>query len=135
MDTLTKAERSERMARVPSKNTTPELIVRRLVFSLGYRYRLHGRLLPGKPDLVFAGRRKVIFVNGCFWHRHKGCHKTTTPKANRAFWNKKFAATMVRDRRNRRRLVRDDWKVLTIWECEIRHLERLERRIISFLEG
>ena len=135
-DTLTQDARSERMARVKSKNTRPELIVRRLVHSLGYRYRLHQRALPGSPDLVFAGRRKVIFVHGCFWHRHPdpACKLVRQPKSRLDFWVPKFEANVRRDVEAQRALASDGWGITTIWECELRDRAALETRLRSFLD-
>ena len=115
MDTLTRAQRSERMARIRSRNTGPELAVRRLVYSLGFRYRLHGTGLPGKPDLVFASRRKVIFVHGCFWHQHPGCGRQ--PKSRLEFWTEKLFQNRERDLRNQRKLRSLGWRILIVWEC------------------
>lgn len=134
MDNLTPRERSAQMARVRSKNTKPELVVRRLVFRLGYRYRLHGKL-PGHPDLVLAGRRRVIFVHGCFWHRHRGCPNCRLPKSRTGFWKKKFEANRKRDQRSQRKLIHLGWKVLVVWECETKDIEVLESRIKEFMEG
>ncbi|MGO9318258.1 MAG: very short patch repair endonuclease [Terracidiphilus sp.] len=125
--------RSFIMASVHSKNTKPEIAVRKIVHALGYRYRIHERKLPGKPDLVFPSRRKVIFVHGCFWHRHTGCRYTTTPKTRRAFWEAKFSANMDRDRRIRRELRQMDWEVLTVWQCELKKSEKLTERLDEFL--
>lgn len=134
MDTLTPAQRSRRMASVRSKDTKPELLVRRLVHSLGYRYRLHGKLLPGRPDMVFAGRHTVIFVHGCFWHRHAGCPKATMPKANANFWRAKFRANRKRDRRIESELASAGWDVVVVWECETTQPTILKRRLIRELE-
>lgn len=133
MDTLSPPERSERMGRVRSKNTKPELVVRRLVHSLGYRYRLHRTDLPGCPDLVFPSRRKLIFIHGCFWHRHEGCPNTRLPKSRLDFWQPKLEANSLRDAKNMRRLRSAGWGIMVIWECQIKHLARLERRIKRFL--
>lgn len=135
MDTLTPRQRSARMALVKGKNTKPELLVRRLVHRLGYRYRLHRRDLPGTPDLVFAGRGKVIFVHGCFWHRHEGCALARLPKSRRGFWVPKLTANAERDARNSRALRRLGWRVLTVWECQARDTPRLENRIRRFLDA
>ncbi len=137
MDTLTPEQRSERMGRIHALDTTPELIVRRLVWSLGYRYRLHVGRLPGRPDLVFASRRKVIFVHGCFWHRHRNprCHLARLPKSRLDFWLPKLAMNSQRDRRNLQALRRGGWRALIIWECELRNPDRLNRRIQRFLDG
>lgn len=134
MDILTPAERSERMSRVRSKDTKPEMAVRRLVHSLGYRYRLHARDLPGNPDMVFRPRRKVIFVHGCFWHRHKGCSNTTTPRSRFRFWQDKFDYNLRRDARNRRKLQEEGWSVLVIWECQVGDVDKLTERLKRFLD-
>ena len=119
------------MAAVKSKDTTPEMIVRRLVHALGYRYRLHVASLPGTPDLVFRRLRKVIIVNGCFWHLH-GCPRCRVPSSRRVYWIGKLERNAARDKRVRRALARAGWKVLVIWECQIR-LPKLEDRIVRFL--
>lgn len=134
MDTLTPAERSDRMRRIRNKNTKPELLVRSLVFSMGYRYRLHMKHLPGHPDLTFVGRRKVIFVNGCFWHGHPECNQWRLPKSNIDFWAEKIKKNRMRDEKNRMALEKDGWSVLTLWECEIRSSNTLAEKIAEFLE-
>jgi DNA mismatch endonuclease, patch repair protein len=126
VDSLTPEERSEIMARVRSKNSRPEVAVRKIVFALGYRYRLHTRALPGCPDLVFRRRGKVIFVHGCFWHRHANCALARLPKSRIDFWTAKLEGNRNRDKRNKRALVREGWKVLTIWECQLRDASHLE---------
>jgi len=135
VDSLSPKERSEIMARVRSKNTRPELRVRNLVYALGYRYRLHDRNLPGCPDLVFRLRRKVIFVHGCFWHRHARCALARLPKSRLDFWIPKLEGNKVRDQRNKRALARRGWKVLTIWECQLGNPTRLSARIGRFLDA
>lgn len=132
MDTLTREQRSERMARVRCKDTKPELAIRRLVHSLGYRYRLHRSDLPGKPDLVFPGSQKVIFVHGCFWHRHRGCPNTRLPKSRLNFWEPKLESNRLRDSVNKRKLTRLGWQYLVIWECEVNKPETVEK-IVRFL--
>ncbi len=134
-DTLTKNERSARMALVRGRDTGPELAVRRLVHRLGYRYRLHVGALPGRPDLVFRSRRKVIFVHGCFWHRHSApdCKLARLPKSRLAFWLPKLERNKQRDESNQERLREMGWGYLTIWECELKDLYSLERRILGFL--
>lgn len=136
MDTLTTAERSERMSRVRGKNTKPELMVRRLVHGMGYRYRLHCGNLPGKPDLVFRSRRKVIFVHGCFWHRHSkpDCKLARLPKSRLDFWRPKLDANRKRDIENQEKLRVDGWKVLVVWECELGDTAEMEKEIKKFLE-
>ncbi|WP_332815978.1 very short patch repair endonuclease [Ramlibacter sp.] len=118
MDTLTPAERSERMGRIRGQDTKPELLLRRALHGLGLRYRLHVKALPGKPDIVFPKFRTVLFVNGCFWHRHAGCKVANTPKTNIDFWRAKFQANVDRDQRNIVRLQELGWRVLIVWECE-----------------
>lgn len=135
MDNIPPSERSEIMSRVRSKNSRPEMRVRRLVFAEGYRYRLHARDLPGCPDLVFRGRSKVIFVHGCFWHRHEGCALARMPKSRLDFWEPKLEANKQRDARNKKQLAREGWKVLTIWECQLKDTERLKRTIRRFLDA
>jgi DNA mismatch endonuclease (patch repair protein) len=134
-DFLTPAERKERMGRVRSKDTKTEMTVRRLVHGLGFRYRLHSRQLPGCPDMVFSGRAKVIFVHGCFWHLHENCTRYRLPKANRDFWMPKLEATKLRDELNMERLELLGWKIMIIWECELRDKDALARRVVGFLEG
>ncbi len=110
------------MSGIRSKGMKPEMTVRRLLHSMGYRYRLHRRDLPGKPDLVFPGRRKVIFVHGCFWHQHAdpSCKIVRRPKSNREYWLPKLEQNVIRDAENRARLEELGWQVLVIWECEVR---------------
>ena len=133
-DTLTVAQRSEMMARIRSKDTTPEMRVRRLVHGMGYRYRLHAPELPGRPDLIFRPRRKAIFVHGCFWHRHGGCPSNRIPQTRRSYWQSKLDGNVQRDRQNEAALRADRWGVLVIWECETKgNPQRLADRIRRFL--
>lgn len=125
--------RSALMSRVRGKDSSPEMKVRRTAHSLGYRFRLHSRRLPGTPDLVFPRLRKVIFVHGCFWHRHDGCSRTTTPKTRSAFWAAKFARNIERDQRVVRELRDSGWNVLIVWECQTFDTTALEERLQSFL--
>jgi len=135
LDPLSPEERSERMRKIKASGTKPELLVRRLVRELGFRYRLGGLGLPGKPDLVFKGRKKVIFVHGCFWHQH-GCGHYKQPKTRLDFWLPKLHANVERDRRVQAELRSLGWGVLVVWECETRgDLEKLKRRIRNFLEA
>src|SRR5271154_4110141 len=134
MDTLTREERSLRMSLIRSSNTKPEMLVRRLVHSLGYRYRLHVRSLPGRPDLVFASRRKVIFVNGCFWHGHDCARGARVPKLNREYWTTKVARNRARDVGALRELEESGWAVLLLWECELRDERLLLKRLRRFLK-
>lgn len=128
MDTLSKEQRGVRMSRVRSKDTKPELVVRRLVFSMGYRYRLHDRRVPDTPDLVFHGRRKALFVHGCFWHRHPRCVLARMPKSRLDFWRPKLEGNTERDSRNMVALREQGWDVLVVWECETKDTERLGKR-------
>jgi len=136
MDNLTKDERSENMRRIRSTGMEPEMVVRRLIHRLGYRYRLHARKMPGKPDLVFTSRRKVIFVHGCFWHQHASakCRITRIPKSNTGYWISKLTRNAQRDKKNRCLLRKEGWRVLVIWECELDKKEQLVRKIVRFLD-
>jgi DNA mismatch endonuclease (patch repair protein) len=132
-DLVDPAKRSLIMSAVHSKNTKPEMTVRRAVHALGYRYRLHDADLPGNPDLVFRSRGKVIFVHGCFWHRHSKCRYATIPKTHTDFWQDKFCNNVTRDRRTRHELKRLGWEVLTVWQCELKKPEKLVERLDDFL--
>ncbi len=123
------------MSHIRGKDTLPELAVRRLVYSLGYRYRLHSKKLPGRPDLVFAGRKKVIFVHGCFWHMHPRCRKGRPPKTKRAYWLPKLKENRKRDLRNQRVLRKEGWAFLIVWQCELRNPDKLKAGIVNFLEN
>lgn len=123
------------MRRVRGQDTGPEKIVRRLAFSLGYRFRLHRRDLPGCPDIVFPGRRAVIFVHGCFWHAHTCKRGRREPKTNARYWTAKRERNRVRDRRVQRQLRRHGWRVMTVWECQLHDLIRLAARLRQFLGG
>jgi DNA mismatch endonuclease (patch repair protein) len=132
-DVFDRQTRSRVMATIRGKDTSPELTVRRFLHRRGFRFRIHARNLPGRPDLVLARHRTVIFVNGCFWHQHAECRFAVMPKSNRSFWREKLRSNQIRDRRTAARLRRAGWHVLTIWECEIGQagLERLYRRVTS----
>lgn len=132
-DRVSAIERSRIMGAVKGKDTAPEMIVRRLVFSMGYRYRLHVRSLAGTPDLVFPARRKVLFISGCFWHGHN-CGKCRIPKSNREYWIAKIGRNRARDRRSHRALRKLGWDVMTIWECQLKDLDQLKRRAKAFLK-
>jgi DNA mismatch endonuclease, patch repair protein len=134
MNSSTVKKKSEMMGRVKSRDTGAEMQVRRLLHSLGYRYRLHGKDLPGRPDLVFLSRRKVIFVHGCFWHQHKGCSKAKRPKTNVQFWDDKLNRNIERDRENQKDLEKAGWDVFIAWECKITDIQGLERDLRAFLE-
>ncbi|MDH4162907.1 MAG: DNA mismatch endonuclease Vsr [Nitrospirota bacterium] len=135
MDTLSKSERSKRMSLIKGRDTKPELIVRRLIFSLGYRYRLHRRDLPGKPDIAFPSKSKAIFIHGCFWHRHRraSCKLARLPKSKLDFWLPKLSSNELRDKTKQTALRRLGWKVLVIWECELANVNKLINKIVDFL--
>lgn len=135
VDTIDAASRSAVMSRVRGKDTKPEMAIRKMVFGAGYRYRLHGKKLPGKPDLVFAGRRKVIFVHGCFWHRHAGCALARIPKSRVEFWTAKLEGNRDRDARHLATLREMGWSAMVVWECELRDPDALQERIRAFLDG
>jgi DNA mismatch endonuclease (patch repair protein) len=122
------------MGMIRSKDTKPEVAVRRLVHGMGYRYRLHGKLLPGHPDMVFASRMKVIFVHGCFWHLHKNCPKCRPPKSRQEYWKPKLERNAERDTEAQRALWRNGWKSLVIWECQLVDATKLSRKIRAFLD-
>jgi len=133
-DVHTPAQRSFNMSRIRGRDTKPELIVRSIVHQMGYRFRLHRKDLPGKPDLVLPGRRKIIFVHGCFWHMHRCRSGRVKPKTNAEFWQQKRTATVQRDRKSRKALRQNQWEVLTVWECWTKQPEeRLVPRLESFL--
>jgi len=134
-DTLTPPQRSERMSRIRGKDTRPEMVVRRLVHAMGYRYRLHRRDLPGTPDIVFGPLRKVVFVHGCFWHRHtdSACRLARLPKSRLEFWQGKLEENRRRDEANEAKLRAMGWDVLVIWECCIREKTLLMGLISDFL--
>ncbi len=120
MDVVTPEKRSQMMAGIKGKNTKPELIIRKELFRRGFRYRLHGKKLPGKPDIVLPKYKTVVFVNGCFWHKHD-CHLFKWPKTRTEFWREKILGNVARDKKNRDLLEADGWKVITIWECAIKN--------------
>ncbi len=119
VDFLSPSERSERMSRIRSSNTAPEVALRRALHALGFRFRLHRKDLPGKPDIVLPRYKTAIFVHGCFWHRHDGCKVANTPKSNTEFWTEKFDRNVARDIRAREMLEAKGWKVIVVWECEL----------------
>ena len=132
MDTRTPKKRSEIMSAVRTRDTGPELLVRKLLFAQGYRYRLHRKDLPGRPDIVFPGRRKAIFVHGCFWHGHR-CKKGRLPKSRLRYWRPKIVANKKRDARNLAALRRPGWRALVVWQCELKISETLMRKLKTFL--
>lgn len=133
MDNLTIEKRSANMRRIKSKDTSPELIVRKIIHKMGYRFRLHRKDLPGKPDLTFPSKKKVVFVHGCFWHQHENCEISRIPKSNRQYWVPKLRRNKFRDQEHQNSLKKLGWKVLVIWECEIKELNKMNKKIINFL--
>lgn len=129
------SQRSRTMRAVKSCDTTPEMFVRRLVYAMGYRYRLHRKDLPGKPDLTFRSRRKVIFVHGCFWHGHECKRGARVPKTHREYWETKIARNKERDSQHNEELQREGWGVLVVWECQIKEAETVAEQIKCFLDG
>ncbi len=135
-DKISKAKRSWLMSRVASKHTKPERLVRSLLHRLGYRFTVNGpsnKTLPGRPDIVFPARKIVLFVHGCFWHRHPGCKIATTPKSNTDYWQAKFERNIERDRETETTLIETGWQVITVWECELKQLDTLAARLINTL--
>ena len=128
-------QRSRNMSAIKSKNTKPEIKVRKVLHSMGYRFRLHSKDLPGSPDIVLPKYKTVIFVHGCFWHRHQNCKYASTPKTRQEFWNKKFNENINRDKINQENLSSKGWKIIIIWECEIKNkkinLEQIFKKVIK----
>ncbi|HBO2321988.1 TPA: DNA mismatch endonuclease Vsr [Pseudomonas aeruginosa] len=135
MDKITPEHRSWLMGRVRSKNTKPELKVRRLLFAMGYRYRLHRKDLPGCPDIVFPKKQIAIFINGCFWHGHTNCKYSRLPSSNVEFWKAKIEGNRLRDSTNTALLEKEGWRVITIWQCEIQEIDRLSKRLRNLIQN
>lgn len=135
VDTLSKERRSWNMSRIKSRDTAPEKIVRSLLHRLGFRFRLHRSDLPGKPDITLPKYRTVIFVHGCFWHRHSGCRYAYSPKSNAKFWAEKLSGNAERDQTNTKKLRKLGWCVRVVWECETRDEKRLDRRLRAEIAG
>ena len=134
MDRITREHRSWNMSRIKSCNTKPEIVVRSLLHNMGYRFRLHRKDLPGKPDIVLPRYKSIIFIHGCFWHRHKECKNTTSPKTKKTFWREKFKANVIRDKKVQEELKSMGWKILIIWECELPDLDRVKKLIKESLK-
>jgi DNA mismatch endonuclease (patch repair protein) len=132
-DKISKERRSANMRAVRSRNTRPEIRVRQIAHGLGYRFRLHRRDLPGKPDIVFPRHQKAIFVHGCFWHQHNGCRRASVPQSNPRFWRTKLARNAARDAKQLAAIRKRGWRVLVVWECEIKDKKRLTARLRRFL--
>ena len=135
MDTVSKEVRSRNMSAIRSKNTNPETVVRSLLFALGYRYRLHKKDLPGKPDIILKKHNTVIFVHGCFWHQHKECKRANIPKSNKKYWIPKLERNAERDKINKRELNKLGWNVITIWECETKDSGKITAELKKKLNG
>ena len=133
-DIVDRQTRSRMMSGIRGKDTKPEMVLRRALHARGFRYRLHGKGVPGRPDLVLAKHRAVIFVHGCFWHRHEGCRYATTPATRPEFWAEKFAVNVRRDRATCDALVADGWRVATIWECALRKPQSVEQTAAAIEE-
>jgi|ERR1035438_844814 DNA mismatch endonuclease (patch repair protein) len=133
MDKISTERRSANMRRIRSKDTSPEIALRRLIHGLGYRFRLHRKDLPGRPDIVFPGRRKVIFAHGCFWHQHPGCREGRVPSSRLDYWAAKLERNQVRDTESRALLEEQGWRVLVVWECELKDVAAVSRTVKRFL--
>jgi len=135
MDVFSREKRSRIMSRVSGKNTKPELTVRSLLHNMGYRFRLHRKNLPGKPDIALPKHNKVIFVHGCFWHGHIDCRRSKRPVTNKIFWHEKLDKNIERDKLNIKKLTELGWGVLVVWTCEVNDMYKLKGKLLSFLEG
>lgn len=135
MDTFSPKERSEIMRRVRGKNTRPEKAVRSLLHRLGFRFRLYRDDLPGKPDIVLPKHKTIIFVHGCFWHRHAGCSRASTPATRQEYWLPKFRRTIERDRNNQEKLRDEGWNVILVWECQLDDMDQLAERLQMQIQG
>ena len=133
VDRISPSDRSANMSRVRGKDTGPEILVRKLLHRLGYRFRLHRKDLPGKPDIVLPRHRLAMFIHGCFWHRHEGCRRATSPQTRSEFWQAKFRATVARDAKQKTALEAAGWRVAIIWGCETRDMRQLQERVSSEL--
>jgi len=135
MDVFSRATRSQIMSRVSGKNTQPEIVVRSLLHNMGYRFRLHRKDLPGKPDITLPKYKKIIFIHGCFWHGHTGCPRSKRPATNQKFWREKLDKNIERDKVTVNALRQLGWDVLTVWSCEVKDTNKLKSKLISFLES
>jgi len=133
MDRIDKKRRSWNMGQIKGRDTGPEVSVRSILHRAGYRFHLHRKDLPGKPDIVLPKHRTVVFVHGCFWHRHSGCSNCSTPKSNPEFWQAKFAGNVKRDQSNVEQLRQDGWNVVVVWECELGAPDDLRRRLVKLI--
>jgi DNA mismatch endonuclease, patch repair protein len=134
VDHLSSEKRSWNMSRIRNGDTGPEIVLRKLLHAAGFRFRLHVKNLPGKPDIVLPKWRTVIFVHGCFWHRHTGCRDATTPKTRTDWWLEKFSKNVANDQKKQRALADAGWSVLVVWECELRELQRLKPKLTELIK-
>ncbi|MGC2164247.1 MAG: DNA mismatch endonuclease Vsr [Silvibacterium sp.] len=132
-DSITTERRSDNMRKIRSKDTKPELQIRKLLFGLGYRFTLHRKDLPGEPDIVFTGRKRVIFIHGCFWHQHQDCREGRVPGSRQEYWIPKLKNNISRDQKHVVELQKLGWKVLVIWECQVTNIDRAEDMMLKFL--
>jgi len=135
VDVHNKQQRSFNMSQIRSKDTSPEIVVRSIVHRMGYRYALHRSDLPGHPDIVLVRHKKIIFVHGCFWHMHHCRYGKVKPATNKKFWQDKRQGNVERDKRNLKKLRNEGWKILVVWECQIRHLQKLAKTLQRFLSS
>ena len=133
MGEVDNSKRSYNMSKIKGKDTKPELIVRKILYKNGYRYRLHSTKVVGKPDIIFEKRKKIIFVHGCFWHRYENCKYSTSPKTNKSFWNRKFDDNVRRDKYVREQLLKMGYELMIIWECQTKNISDLESRLFDFV--
>jgi DNA mismatch endonuclease (patch repair protein) len=133
-DHLTKEKRSWNMSRIRSEETAPEVTFRKLIHHAGFRYHLYCKTLPGKPDLVLKKHKTVVFIHGCFWHRHENCNRATRPKTHKKYWNKKIDGNVERDRKNGTMLKNTGWRVFTVWECELKQPAEVLKKFIKFIK-
>mgnify|MGYP003802609533 CR=1 FL=1 len=129
VDRISEEQRSWNMSRIKSKNTKPEMVVRSLLHKMGFRFRLHVKDLPGKPDIVLPKYKTVIFVNGCFWHQHEGCKRATIPKSNQEYWLTKLDMNVQKDQQIQVALIEMKWKIMIVWECELKRLDEIMEKL------
>lgn len=134
-DHLSKEQRSWNMSRIRSTNTKPERIVRSLLHQMGYRFRIYKKDLPGKPDIVLSKYKTVIFIHGCFWHRHKRCKRCTTPSTNQEYWIPKLEHNAIKDKINQKLLKKEGWKTIVVWECEVKKTNKLMKKLDKILKA
>jgi DNA mismatch endonuclease, patch repair protein len=134
-DKVSKEKRSEIMSLVRSKNTSPEKMVRKILHEKGFRFRLYRNDLPGTPDIVLPKHRKIVFVHGCYWHGHKGCPRAKLPTTNEEYWEKKIRNNKLRHKKAEKKLKKDGWQIIVIWECELKNIEKASKKLIKFMKS